>query len=79
MKVTHNNIKDFLYTPNKYFVIPDFQRPYSWEKDNVQSFLDDLSELTETDTNHFFGSIVYINEGDNSVLLTANNVQLPCY
>jgi len=21
MKVTHNNIKDFLYTPNKYFVV----------------------------------------------------------
>jgi len=70
MKVTHNNIKDFLYTPNKYFVIPDFQRPYSWEKDNVQSFLNDLSALAETqNTNHFFGSIVYINEGDNSVII----------
>lgn len=51
MKVTHNNIKDYLYTPNKYFVIPDFQRPYSWDKDNIKSFLNDLSNIgTVTDS-----------------------------
>ncbi len=69
MKVTHNNIKDFLYTPGKYFVIPDFQRPYSWEKTNVDSFLSDLEVVLERNKSHFFGSVVYINEGDDSVII----------
>ncbi|MDB5185215.1 MAG: hypothetical protein JWN38_1023 [Candidatus Saccharibacteria bacterium] len=69
MKVTHNNIKDFLYTPGKYFVIPDFQRPYSWEKSNVDSFLSDLETVLERNKAHFFGSVVYINEGDDSVII----------
>lgn len=69
MKVTHNNIKGFLYTPGKYFVIPDFQRPYSWEKPNVLSFLSDLESVKSGEKNHFFGSVVYINEGDNSVII----------
>lgn len=69
MKVTHNNIKGFLYTPGKYFVIPDFQRPYSWEKPNVISFLSDLESVKSGEKNHFFGSVVYINEGDNSVII----------
>ena len=69
MKVTHNNIKDFLYTPGKYFVIPDFQRPYSWEKTNVDSFLSDLEIVLERNKSHFFGSVVYINEGDDSVII----------
>lgn len=69
MKVTHNNIKDFLYTPNKYFVIPDFQRPYSWEKSNVDSFLQDLESVTDRDKTHFFGSVVYIIENNDSVII----------
>ena len=69
MKVTHNNIKAFLFTPGKYFVIPDFQRPYSWVKENIDFFLIDLEEVMNSGKNHFFGSVVYINEGDNSVII----------
>lgn len=69
MKVTHSNIKDFLYTPNKYFVIPDFQRPYSWEKSNVDSFLADLESVLNKDKVHFFGSVVYIIENNDSVII----------
>lgn len=69
MKVTHSNIKDFLYTPNKYFVIPDFQRPYSWEKSNVDSFLADVESVLNKDKVHFFGSVVYIIENNDSVII----------
>ncbi|MFI5240784.1 MAG: DUF262 domain-containing protein [Candidatus Saccharimonadia bacterium] len=69
MKVTHDNIKQFLWTPGKYFVIPDFQRPYSWDKQNVLSFLNDLESVKSGEKNHFFGSIVYISESDNSVII----------
>lgn len=69
MKVTHSNIKDFLYTPNKYFVIPDFQRPYSWDKSNIDSFLADLESVLNKEKAHFFGSVVYIIENNDSVII----------
>ncbi|MFZ1361131.1 MAG: DUF262 domain-containing protein [Candidatus Saccharimonadales bacterium] len=69
MKVTHNNIKDFLYTPNKYFVIPDFQRPYSWGKTNIDSLLLDIESALDKDKVHFFGSVVYVVENNDSVII----------
>lgn len=69
MRATQNNIKEFLFTPGKYFVIPDFQRPYSWEKLNIDSFLVDLELVRTSEKKHFFGSIVYINEGVSSVII----------
>lgn len=69
MKVTHDNINTFLYTPGKYFVIPDFQRPYSWDKANIISFIEDLESVMLGDKKHYFGSIVYINEGNNSTII----------
>jgi len=69
MKALQTNIKLFLYTPNKFFEIPNFQRPYSWTADNVQMFLDDLEEVKRGDKKHYFGSIVYINDGDRSVII----------
>ena len=69
MKVTYDNINTFLYTPGKYFVIPDFQRPYCWDKANVNSFIEDLESVMAGAKKHFFGSIVYINEGSNSTII----------
>lgn len=69
MKALQTNIKLFLYTPNKFFEIPNFQRPYSWTIDNVQMFLDDLEEVRRGDKKHYFGSIVYINDGDRSIII----------
>lgn len=69
MKVTHDNINTFLYTPGKYFVIPDFQRPYSWDKENITSFIEDVEDVLAKQKNHYFGSIVYLNEGNNSTII----------
>ena len=69
MKVTYDNINTFLYTPGKYFVIPDFQRPYSWDKANITAFIEDLESVMVGSKNHYFGSIVYINEGNNSTII----------
>lgn len=66
MDVSRNDIKTFLYTPGKFFKIPDFQRPYSWDKANILNFLDDLEQVIKTNRKHFFGSIVYINEADDN-------------
>src|SRR3990167_4455982 len=69
MKVTHDNINTFLYTPGKYFVIPDFQRRYSWDKANIDSFIEDLESVLLRNKKHFFGSIIYINEGHNCTII----------
>ena len=44
----------------KQYVVPLFQRPYSWTKDHWKILWDDLSELCEesSDRTHFLGSIV---------------------
>ncbi len=65
MIFAHNSIKDFLYTPGKYFLIPEFQRPYSWEAENVRSYLEDLESLLDSDKKHYFGTVVFINGTDD--------------
>lgn len=69
MHPDRSNIKRFLYTPNKYFEIPDFQRPYSWEEGNVKAFLSDLNSARKTKRNHYFGSIVYVSNGRESTII----------
>ncbi|MDO8508010.1 MAG: DUF262 domain-containing protein [bacterium] len=70
MDANKSDIKDFIYTPGRFFKIPDFQRPYSWDKVNVLNFLEDLKQAVKTNQKHFFGSVVYVNEGDeNSTII----------
>lgn len=44
----------------QHFMIPLFQRPYSWDKKNNESLWNDLIEIYEdgTEERHFLGSIV---------------------
>lgn len=60
MKFAEKTIEDFLYTPNKSFVIPEFQRPYSWRAENVREFLADLEETIAEDKSHYFGTVVFV-------------------
>lgn len=69
MNVRQDNILQFVYTPGKYFVIPDFQRPYCWDKSNIKAFLTDIDGTINKSKRHFFGSIVYITEGHDSVII----------
>lgn len=64
-----NNIEQFLFTPGKFFLIPDFQRPYTWQTENIKSFLEDLEACVGVEKNHFFGSVVYVNEGNASSII----------
>lgn len=67
MSVTHHeisSIKKFL--DNEYY-IPNYQREYSWETDQIQEFWNDLEETIslEKEITHFFGQIVAHNDDDN--------------
>ncbi len=50
--------------PRKSFVIPVYQRRYSWKRDNCRQLLNDLHKISDKKTNHFFGSIVSISNND---------------
>ncbi len=45
----------------KWYRIPQYQRPYVWQKDNVIQLLEDINDSYENDKNseYFLGSIVY--------------------
>lgn len=46
---------------DKKFVIPVYQRPYSWKKANCDLLFNDLLEVYRHNYNsHFFGSLVYV-------------------
>lgn len=44
-----------------YYRIPRFQRPYSWERENIQEFWDDV--VRDNPTDYFIGSMVVYKDG----------------
>ena len=62
------NIYDFLSTGSKFKRIPDYQRPYSWEKKHLLDFLNDALNVFTNDNqrnNWFLGSI-YVTKQSSS-------------
>ncbi len=61
MKITtlDRTVADLL---KEFVFIPRFQRPYSWEKDQVEQFWDDT--IVENKSDYFIGSIVLYRQGN---------------
>ncbi|MDQ6598090.1 DUF262 domain-containing protein [Bacillus salipaludis] len=54
------------------FIIPEYQRPYAWSDEQIQTLFDDLVEYTENDneSTYFLGTIVsYENENDEQEII----------
>lgn len=47
-----------LFTQREQYVIPDFQRPYSWTKDQCQKLYDDLVDAYNDERDYFLGNII---------------------
>lgn len=64
MKATETNLLKFLKEP-KQFIIPIYQRTYSWKKEQCQQLWNDIitAAKDETISGHFLGSLVYIESG----------------
>ncbi len=64
MEATQTNLLTFMRGPKQY-LIPIYQRTYSWSTSHCQQLWDDIVRVAENDKvpAHFVGSIVYINEG----------------
>lgn len=57
------NILNYISTIGIQFVIPVYQRNYTWdEKKEVKKLLDDFKSLINTNKNHFIGIIMYLSK-----------------
>lgn len=66
IEINKKSVKEFLDAGKKHrFVIPEYQRPYAWGEDEVQTLFDDLVEYTQERivSPYFLGTIVsYTND-----------------
>ncbi|MGY3717662.1 DUF262 domain-containing protein [Sutcliffiella cohnii] len=73
IEVNKQSVKQLLETGkvNK-FIIPEYQRPYAWSEEQIQTLFDDLVEYTENDneSTYFLGTIVsYENENNEQEII----------
>ena len=68
MKATEAKLLSFLQKSSQ-FVIPIYQRTYSWTNKQCQQLWDDILRAGASDTIsvHFIGSIVYVEQGLSQV------------
>ena len=71
MPVERKSIRDFL-SSGKTFLIPEYQRPYSWKEEHcdtlledIESFFKGLMENKELEDEYFLGSIVGFTDKDS--------------
>ena len=66
IEINKKSVREFLGSgKEEKFIIPEYQRPYAWTDEEVQTLFDDLVEYTrdEIDSPYFLGTIVsYIND-----------------
>lgn len=71
MQAKETSLLQLMNTPNKQFVIPIYQRAYSWKREQcVRLWQDVLSAAQGLEQTHFFGSIVYI-KGEEDIPMTS--------
>lgn len=58
MDTTKASITDLLTMKGRQYLIPVYQRNYSWGKDQCEQLFDDICSTIESGREHFFGSIV---------------------
>ena len=76
ISVNKQTIEEFLLNARtKTFLIPEYQRPYSWTSDQIDTLFNDIWEFTcneggtEKEGTYFLGSIVsYENEGEQEII-----------
>ncbi|MCQ2258635.1 MAG: DUF262 domain-containing HNH endonuclease family protein [Bacteroidaceae bacterium] len=70
MKGSEDRIVELLDGAKKHFIIPVYQRNYSWKKDHCKQLYDDLVRIVKEDkATHFFGSIVSSSVSINDIII----------
>jgi uncharacterized protein with ParB-like and HNH nuclease domain len=62
-----SNLKKILADDEKFYQIPNYQRPYSWDKENISDLIDDLVSAFKRNNNenYFCGSIVLVENNND--------------
>ena len=68
MKAVQTNLRSFI-AESEFFRIPDFQRPYAWKSMQGEAFWESLSDTVSNSKRHYFGSIVFFQDGENRVVI----------
>lgn len=74
IEVNKKRVCDFLAEGKEHkFIIPEYQRPYEWDQEQVDTLFDDLWEFSasekEESEDYFLGCIVFFeNEGDYEII-----------
>lgn len=82
MKTDNSSVAD-LFNNDLFYEIPEFQRPFSWEKDQFEDLVDDLVGADQT-KEYFLGTIVYYKDSgvrmvvDGQQRLTSLMIHLAC-
>lgn len=65
MEAKESKIIDIL-TENKKYIIPAYQRPYSWDQEQAEQLIKDIHEsFVEENTEYFIGSLICIDRGND--------------
>jgi len=62
------NIKDIFQIGSKQYVIPDYQRAYSWGYDECYKLFDDILEAFKQDEDYFLGNIIIAKSNENTLI-----------
>lgn len=63
MQASLKTILDILGKPDAQYVIPVFQRVYSWTRRQCDQLWDDMLKAASQDIMHFMGTLIYMPEG----------------
>lgn len=84
MKPIEQHLLSMLSNKDVTFFIPPYQRNYEWTESQCEIFFDDILKVTElnltgTQAEHFFGTIVYVQDehvfGEPDVLVLTDGQQ----
>lgn len=64
IKTETTNLEQIFSGFQKKYTVPDYQRDYSWKRDQVEELWTDIITSKKSDTEYFMGTIV-LNAGDN--------------
>jgi len=65
-----------LLSGNKQYLVPNYQRNYSWQADQIDTFLNDIFENAKAGENHFFGPVVLLDNGNSKYELVDGQQRL---
>ncbi len=66
MKATDSKIRSFIGNSERVFLIPPFQRNYTWSNEQCEELFDDIIASIKKQKTHYIGNIVYFVGKDSS-------------